>query len=110
LLSRREKIPSLDRELYLPYVYQNLGCFLAELAAHAAQSGQSKEAERLSRETVEVIADGVEEFKKTEKLDSGLKRLRNGVRQELGGGGDFSTLGVAYRDELEKLIRDKRRD
>ena len=106
LLALRGKIPHLDRERYLPYVYQNLSCFLAKLAAKVAAKNQAGAVKQFSNESVQTVAAGIEDFKKTETEDGGLARLRTAIAGELRQGGDLSTLEQSYRDKIEELIRD----
>ncbi len=110
LLSMESKIPGLERERYLPYVYQNLACYLADLAATAEQENRADDVNRLSREAVEAVSAGIEDFIHTERLDRGLERLKNGVRDELRPGGDLMKLGQPYRTEIEGLLKKKSKD
>jgi tetratricopeptide (TPR) repeat protein len=105
LLGLRSKITSLDRERYLPYIYQNLGCFLALLAQSAASKKKTKAARQLGAEAVQALTSGIEDFKITEAQDGGLARLKKGIASELGKDGDLSKLREPFRQQVAALLQ-----
>jgi tetratricopeptide (TPR) repeat protein len=104
LLRLRKKISPMHREKYLPDTYRNLACFLAILAHAAATAGDPRSAERLSKEAVAVLKDGVEDFQKTARLDRGLDALRKGVEKELSPGGDLNSLQDLCQQQITALF------
>ncbi len=101
LIRLRGKLSWVHREKYLPYIYQNLACYLALQAAEVAATDATKAAE-LSTEAVAAAKDGVAEFQPPEDKPQ-LKALLSAIRDELKPGKDLAVLEQSYQDQLHLL-------
>ena len=105
LLGLESKILPSHRERYLPYIYLNLGSFLAKRALVAAAESRPDEARQFSIEAVQAITAGVKDFENTTMQDGGLERLKEGLNGELTGKQELSKLEYTVVRELWTLVR-----
>ena len=98
LIQGKDKISAMHRSKYLPDTYRNLACYLSKMAEGA---GNNTEKEKLSKEAVDAVRQGMEEFK---PADRGRDELKDGIEGELKAGGDLAGLEQTYRDQIAALL------
>lgn len=101
LLAVRASIPRKAKEKYLPDVYINAACFLADKAKAAMDPAAQRE---IYARIVAVCEEGKEYLSAEVKSSKAMKNFSTSLMRELGTGGDFSALPADTRALLRDLL------